>query len=525
MYTSKPMASPEQQEGPQINAANNDVESKNTVTDLLGKYKDQLRRSKLFEVDKKQLIRLLDTKPAHELKAEHLASNIAYISTLEKGAEADISAYTEKIKRINDQGKEKDGKKLGLVLVSDKATKEYLEWLGTQTYDERQKLLKQPFYKEAERITLAKDFARVPEAERKACVGKLNGIGGLEEKQKFVAELLRRHEALKAAFLKLPEAVQSKNKDKFVSLTLDEREKFLKTLGTVAPAGNGEKQSEGAERQKNITAFDEKMKGLVKDNLFAPLSMPAYQVWFKGLSLEQQRKSLAHSDLDNPERRTVRDRFMALTPEQRKVQELRFRNADLDKRKEILASIRAPAGAVKNAPKEEKNSYPPEVMEKTIQTAMHDPHVLHQRLLLTMLDESLEFKQRAKVRYDAEHADVTVKKAAERGNEVDERQVIHMETLTRKAESRFSLKRFLRGKEEKGREKAVANNMMFTDAGHKEISIEEFKEHAMKHQREEAIAAIINISTARLPGMDREQMRKNLEKRNLHVNLRDAIAA
>lgn len=475
---------------------------------LMAEYKEKLASSQLSKKDKDETLRLIQSDPKIR-NAETLQQHLSYLPKAERFSKELDGKYE---KRLDGAIRE------GLFSKDPQTKKEYMEWFKELSSEEKMKTIEAPLYKEKERKEASEAFKRLPSAERKKQQATYDKLG-IEERQALLKKLSAQHEGLKATFLKLPKEVQKKHREKFIALTLDQRAAFLKTLGAVSPAEN-KKQSEGLERQKNIKALDEKMTGLVKENLFSPLSVPAYQAWFKGLTLEQQRGSLGHSDLDNPERRVVRDKFLALTPEQRKAHELRFRNADLDKRKEIVASVKTPAGGT-----HQKNSYPPEIMEKTIQTALHDPHVQHQRLLLTMLDESIALKKKGEIRYDAKKADVTVKKARERGNEVDERQVLHMETLTHKAESRFSLKKFLRFKEEKGIENAVANNMVLTNANHEEISVEEFEKHAVDHQRDEAIASIMNLAAARLPGMDREQMRKNLEKRDLHVNLRDAIAA
>ncbi len=521
-----------------IKAANDDAEGgKGTsVTTLLESYTDKLKQSKIFAVDKKKLIELLGTKPVHELNPAHLAANINYIPELEKAAADNITKYTKKMADLNLKGKEEGG---GLELVSTKAQKEYLDWLGEQPFEVREKTLKEPFYKTAERLKLLEDFKHVPKAERKACLKKVNEIDGLEEKQKFVDELRKRHETLKAAFFELPEAVQKNYKEKFRALKLADRAGLLKTLGKIVP-DEGKKESETAERTKLTNDFRAQMKEQVQLRSplgiprFSPLSIPSNIAWLQSLTIDQQRSVVNEKKSDlfilMNERKEAVSTFEVwvakLPPPQQTSYLWRFANADIDKRLLLLSEIKPLVQEKgKGTSKSGKRSYPPEIMEKTIQTALHDPHVQHQRLLLTMLDESLVLKKRAKVRYDAEHADVTMRKAEERGNEVDERQVLHIETLTNKAESRFSLKKFLRGKEEKGDVHAVANNMVLTNAGNDEVSIEEFEKHAVDHQREEAIAAIINLSVARLPGMDREQMRKNLAKRDLHVDLRDAIAA
>ncbi len=168
----------------------------------------------------------------------------------------------------------------------------------------------------------------------------------LEQRKTLMKRISIQHKKLKERFLALPKEVQEKYREQFKELKLSDREKLLKSI-TDARKGKKTpeiKAQEKMEAQRLENEFESKMVNKVRENLFSPLSTSSYRNWFKGLTLEQRRRAIQKSDLDNPQRVKVRDEFYKLPPETQSKNAFRFRNADLEKRKSILAALKQETG-------------------------------------------------------------------------------------------------------------------------------------------------------------------------------------
>lgn len=168
----------------------------------------------------------------------------------------------------------------------------------------------------------------------------------LEQRKTLMKRISTQHKKLKERFLALPKEVQAKYREQFKGLRLSDREKLLKSI-TDARKGKKTPETQAQEKvetQRLENEFESKMVNYVRENLLSPLSIPSYRNWFKGLTLEQRHQALKKSDLDNPERKTVRDEFYKLPPETQTKNALRFKNADLEKRKYILAALKQETG-------------------------------------------------------------------------------------------------------------------------------------------------------------------------------------
>ncbi len=505
------------QEEPQLEV----IAGGKNVEGVLAKYKQRLAESKIFEVDKRMLLEQLDKKPAHEHNADHLLSNIAYVPKLEEAARKDEKDYGKKADELNEKGKP-----YGLVLVREQSKKEYIEWLGKQPYEERKKILEQPFYKTAERLKLFEDFKRIPEAQRKESIPELNKLG-LEEKQKIIEKLAREHEDLKKRFFVLPAEVQSENREKFKDMTLKLRAEFLKKFekndGKDVQKDPKESAKEAGEKgleKELMDGFAADTKKFVDDNLMAPQSKIAHDDWFDALSLDQKKRMRHGSEVHTrlKERVAVRDQFYALDPKIHATHDLEFRNIDLDKRIALLRRLTGINDAGKPA------SYDDKVVEKNLALVLKDPRVQEKRLMFTMISDAQHLVRRAEIRYQAQKTEDIADKAQEKKSSgTEEHQTLNIERMEHHGEARFGWKRWFKKKLEKGRENedAMATNLTLENREHVALNALDYKEKIVDHEQGELEARIIELSRARMPRADEKQLQRIAHKMKLDMSVQE----
>ncbi|MEK9132679.1 MAG: hypothetical protein AAB606_03175 [Patescibacteria group bacterium] len=294
-------------------------------------YLDLVKNSKLNAAEKEACNKWLNEEQESHEPAK-LKERISFLPRAEESSQKLVSQYEKKIE---------DAVKKELFSTDTSKKTAYVDWFKKLSFADKMKHLEKSDLDKPERKAVLEAFKKLPAAVRDEHRDEFFK-GGLEERQKLVAEAAEKHETLKAAFLKLPKEVQEQNKTKFKESKLADREKLLRKLG-VENASNLNKKGgvqEDVENKRLGGDFDAKMARMVRDNLFSPLSVPKYQQWFAGLTLDAKKQALQKSDLDNPKRVQVRDQFLALPQEVSKMHDLKFRNADLEKRTEILASAK-----------------------------------------------------------------------------------------------------------------------------------------------------------------------------------------
>jgi hypothetical protein len=299
----------------------------------LQKYKDAIAKSRIPDADKKQCLAMLDTKPASQHDPKLLEANLKYLPEAERKAEEQRKTYEQALDKAISEG---------LFSKDPQVKKEYLKWLNSRPFDEREKIINQPLYKLDDRKKAAGEWERIPEAERKIHQAEWDKLG-VEERLIKVTALKRRHETLKAEFLKLPAELQKKYKEQFKNKKLDDREALLSAIAKeVKPTKTSNKEiAEVKESTKLDKDFEVKTEKMVRDNLLAPDSKLKHDNWFKSLPLVRKRYMINNSDLDTrmKERKDTLKAFNKTPPEVRAKHDLRFRNADLDRRQAMLLEL------------------------------------------------------------------------------------------------------------------------------------------------------------------------------------------
>ncbi|MBI5413387.1 hypothetical protein HZA42_03520 [Candidatus Peregrinibacteria bacterium] len=446
--------------------------------------------------------------------ASQLQIRISHLPVAEQASRKLVDAYAKKIE---------DAMHAGTFSKNSSRKQAYMDWFEKLSYADKQKYLKESDLDKPERKAVLEAFKRLPSAVRKDLQQEF-GDGGLEERQKMVGKASKKHEELKLAFLKLPPEIQEKYREQFKVSTLQERERLLKSIGVTGLKKDAEsknKSPEDAENQQLIKEYDEKMIGLIEKNLFSPLSMKAYQEWFRALPLSEKRKNLRKSDLNDTdklrERVTVRDTFMALNPAIQKKNELRFRNADLEGRKAILASMN------QTVSKGFTSSYPENIMKHTLEQAMESPALAQTRMLYTEMKEVATLRRRAEIRFESKKADGIVQKAANDDREVDPTNVMFIEDFRHHQEKRFGLKRHLIQKRAEGKD-AMETGAVLVNRQKQEVNAETFGHLIVDHLKGEFVAGIVNAAAQRLPRANRAELSKVAEKLDPTVDLYKTVA-
>lgn len=470
---------------------------------LQGQYRNLVEKSSILsEKDKKSMLDFLFTE--EDKNPDTLQKMVEHFPQAEKSVEKQVADYGKQIREAIEQG-----------LFAKKSAKSYEEWFKELSYEERAAYLKgekKTDLHDPKRKEVLRKYKHLPHAVRDELKEKFFNAD-FQEREKIVDEATKKHEELKAAFLKLPKEVQEKYHRQFKEMGLKERETFLKSLKETKSAGD-EKSPENA---RLCNMFDIKMHKKIEENLFSPLSEPAWEKWFVALSIADKRRMLQRSDLDNPQRVQIRDAFYAVPPEMRKPHELKFRNADLDSRKAILAQLQQPSA------EQGSQEYPENIVRHTLEQEMRSQSMHHKCLLYTFAKQTGDLRKKAELRYKAKQTGDIAQRAQERGNEVDETGVFYLNDLQHHAEQRHGLKRWLIRKKAQGLN-AVATNMTLLNRRKEKVGADQFKELVVAHLRNEAITSMITAASGKLPRADKTQLRRVAEKLDLTVDLYRTVA-
>lgn len=469
-------------------------------------FRDRVTGSRLNEEEKRATLTWLATNPEAK-NTDNISMRITHLPVAERSSQKIIAEYEKKIAAASAAG-----------LLAKKSAEQYKAWFASLSFADKNKYLAQSDLDKPERKAIFEEYKRLPAAVRHELKDKFFNAN-LEERRRIVAENSKKHESIKTAFLRMPKDVQGKYRDQFKSLGLADREKLLKAIGVAGVRSEGGKTREQAESEHLMEAFTQKMETLAAQNLFSSLSIPAYEEWYEALPIEQKRAMLKHSDLDNPQRAEKRDEFYALPAETRAPFDLKFRNADLDGRKAIIAQI---TGA-----KSEKNNnyqlYSETAMRTVLKNTLESPELKNSRLIYTIADRSGTLRRRAELRYNAKKTKDLMKNAAGHGNTENGEQMLFMNTIEHHGEARHWWRRFLVGKLEQG-EMANAPNIKLVDANKQEIGARQFKEEIVEHRKSELMAALISRVSAKLPGADPSKLKSAARMLNLHTDLLKAVA-
>lgn len=439
------------------------------------------------------------------------------------------------------------------------SAREWVEWFQKQKLGDKEKYVQQltDSLKKAdlentavqkdsleERYKFYKILAKLPRAEREKLKNSL-GSESFETSKNKIEAAAKKHQTLKAVFLGLPKELQAKHKDAFKAMTLDEREKFLKSIAVLSPEAmkdggtKGMEASEQKEKAKTLTEFRTKLqrmldKNNVDGNLLAPKSAALYEAWAeeeaKKLSTIQLKQLLGykdgqtgrdvpgHNDLDRTmeERKKARSLwnktiYPKLPPEMRDVLDNEFFNADFEKRNDLIAQHRQKLeGSGRSV------SYLPAVLERYISEALEHPSLKQSRLLLSFAQHSFTWRRRAELMYKTtEDTDSLTEKAEEAGRDVGETHEFNIEQLKHHGEVRHQyLQEVVRPGIGKG-QNAMTPNLRLLNEQKREVSAQEFDKQIKSHQEAEVIAAVINRVSQRLPGASRDSIKRAIKPSRL----------
>lgn len=478
------------------------------VQSLREKLRAQILQSRLSDREKKEDLNWLTSDP-QSFDPKTLHAWLEQLPRSESFREQTLKAYEQKFDRAAFQN-----------LVAKNKKSAYMAWARDLPTGDLMKYFLKDDLDKPERAEVLEQFRRLPSAARKEIGAEFNA-SGLEERQKLVAAAKKKHEQLKAAFLTLPPEIQKQYRDEFKRRGLGDREKLLKMIGQTKGAEKNGALPEGAERQKLRAKFEQQMiEDGVKQNLFSTLSIEPNLIWLDSLPLEKQR-AVVHgrqSDLylRMPERMRVRDNFYALPQETRQPHELRFRNFDLDRRKELLRTLKKP---------ERATPYPDDVLRRTLAITLQTLELQEQLLIHTLLMTEYTLGRRAAIRTDAMYQEDIAEKTEERGRESDDYQELYLTDLQTHRENRQGLRRRLIDKNKMlANSNALETNTKFLNKERREVSAQEFKNTVVEGQRAELIARLVELASAKLPNADRRAMQRLAEKMDLLVDLHKLAA-
>lgn len=324
---------------------------------LQAQYRNLVEKSSILnEKDQKAMLDFLQT--AEGKNPDTLKMMLEHFPEAEKSAEKINKEYKTQIEKEIAEGR-----------FAKKSAEDYTKWFKELSFKEKTDAIKNKStdLHDPKRQKLLDAFngktefggAFIPAAVRNEFRDQFFN-GDIEEREALLKQIAAQHKKLKERFLALPKEAQAKYHEKFKELGLAEREKLLKKIaaekGKKTPEQIG---SEKLELQRMDNDFCTETKKMAEDNLLAPKSKLEYDQWFKALPLEQKRSMATRSELHTKmrERVNTRNSFYKLikdSPVARTRYELKFRNADLDERKEILDKITHPekeqaqTGGVKN---------------------------------------------------------------------------------------------------------------------------------------------------------------------------------
>lgn len=482
---------------------NNDRENfSRDIQGLREKLRSEIAQSRLSDQEKKEDLHWLTSDPKSSDR-KTLQTWLEQLPKSESFREQTLKAYEQKFDRAASQN-----------LVAKNRKNAYMDWARNLPTGELMKYLLKDDLDRPERVEVLETFRRLPAATRKEIEEKFNA-SGLEERQKLVAAAKKKHEALKAAFLALPKGIQKQYREEFKRRGLGNREKLLKIIG------QGGALPEAVEPQKLRAEFERQMiEDGVKQNLFSPLSIEPNLIWLNSLPIEKQRTVVHEKQSDlylrMEERVRVRDEFKALPEGVKRPHELRFRNFDLDRRKELLRQLKKP---------ERATPYPDDVLRRTLAITLQTLELQEQLLIHTLLMTEYTLGRRAAIRTDAVYQEDIAEKTEERGRESDDYQELYLTDLQMHRENRQGLRRRLLDRNKTlTNQNALETNTKFLNKERREVSAQEFKNTVVAGQRAELIARLVELASQKLPNADRRAIQKLAEKMDLLVDLHKLAA-
>ncbi len=279
-----------------------------------------------------------------------------------------------------------------------------------------------------------KTQTRLPQAIRKQ-YWKEFLKGDLQEREALVAKLVKSHIELKNAFLELPTDVQKKYMDEFANADLNKRKELLRKIQKET----GQKVLDRKEKPENESArldksYKNKIDAMTNTKPIPRLSKgtgKTYAIWFKGLSLEEKKTMLHHSELDSridPAtgknlRVVVCKRFEKLPADVQAKHRETFIEADVDRRLQILEGLENPEKAAQS--EGESVEYTPDQIKAAIEEAKREPSVQESLLVTNLVDLKFEQHKRARQHLGISataKSELVIQKAEEKGmkkHEVD----------------------------------------------------------------------------------------------------------
>lgn len=467
---------------------------------LVTQYRTLLEGSALNDLDKQRCRNWLKTKPT----AEELRVSIEHFLESEE-SQVLVYQYEEKLNKKIEQG-----------LFATKSKKAYLDWFKSLPLFEKRRCCDSSTLDDPRREKFLEMYEHLPTIERQRIKDKFFG-GDFEERERLIIPLFQEHQRLKESFLRLPEEIQKKYRDQFKGSTLQDRRQFLQAIAALYPEISREISSETASEKALMEAFEKETLRLVRENLLSPASKIAHDLWYENLPLHQKRHMLKNSEIHTclRDRINTRDTFYALPESLRKPHELSFRNSDLDRRKEILNGLQEKTGE-KSPQGEEKQAYPEILIQRILSESLEDSSLTPRRIIFTEISRAQELRKRTELARDAKKTRDIARKTKEMGAKVDEAQIIDLQKLRHHGEDRHRLKKWLSTKQ---RPHALATNMTLLNMKKEAVTADQFKALILHPQQEELLSALVELASRRLPGVDKNQLRRLGARMDLTLDL------
>ncbi len=444
----------------QVEGKNEELDE-SSISDLQTKYSTIVRDSDFFaEKDKKSM-------KTEGLDKDSLKKMIAHIESGEAkdSVERQVKGFEDQIdvaidKRLFSKESKKAYLKWFREDVSFMEKSDYVKNKSTDLHDpKRQDVLDQWDGKsEVKGVGVY-----IPEAIRKENEKEFLGKD-LQERQKFLTNIAKKHKALRDEFHLLPEELQKKYADSFKKSGIKGREKLLqssinpelkKLKGQEGP--QTKEHSENAESRVLTQQYTVKMGQMKKDKLLSESSLAKYKTWFEKLPLKGKQKMLNNSELDTrmADRVRTRDEFYKIPQKDRAQHEAAFLSMDLDERDDFLKTLNGEE-TTKNKPHE----YPRSHIQNVIKDIINDPAMHERRVIYTILRTHIEQRKRAELNLNARRVEDLARKAGDRGlqgpeerTELARTRLIHQKDEDKQEKvSAFDQYQSIRKKRDKARE-------------------------------------------------------------------------
>ncbi|PIQ77303.1 hypothetical protein COV82_05165 [Candidatus Peregrinibacteria bacterium CG11_big_fil_rev_8_21_14_0_20_46_8] len=530
---------------PQISQTTSNQSNKDVNT-LRRELEIKVRASKIrSEEDKKLMLEWLQTSPkSHD--AKELKIQLEAFNTVERTISDLIQQYTKKVQTAAKEGR-----------ANKSHEKEHINWFKELSFAEKMKYLKTCALDDPKRAEVAKIFKklpgefqkglkshyenahfddrlklveeakelhdkyrRLPAAVRKSITSKIRAAGDIKTLRAIIETNLEPHERLKKRFLALDKKTQAQHREPFKGMRIEEREQFLRSVeGEQAAA---EKLQEHT-REGREESFRKKMMGKIHEGLFSHRSFMAYDVWFRNLSDEEQKKMLKNSDLDDPQRLKLYNEFYALpekvrTPER----EQKFLNADLEGRQALIAEIsgeKSPMGVI---------NYPERTVQHALDKALANPGLQRKRMIYTLIHKVQVYSRRAEIADDKSATQMSEQRDPENQNNEkrdDSFRWVSTGSLLDKQDKREKWREALIDLESvQGKDQAKIRGTAMYNWSSQVVGAEAFEQQVVAHVRGELVAGVARLASEDLPGMDPAKLRQYAEKLNFDVDLRRTIA-